>query len=337
MKTSRAIMVRQLRRPACRTPWICGPGGKDCSTWPAGQNPPPCRVPARELKFVSLQMDASSATKAGRLKAALNLLEKAADAEASGVYLLPEYTLSPLSATKKPADFQEPVPGPSTEVFAKIADQRKIWIGVGMAEQSADPQRPYNTMIFIGPHGQIQRYRKTHLFEPGVEAPVREKVLYTPGETLDMLNIEGWRIGVMICADGFHPEVPRVLALKGAQVILYPNGRNIVGPEAEYASAANSVVVVVCNYVGTTPTEQATGGSRIIEPPWGSVAAAIKEPKEGWIAKKYVYGEVERMRNYAVPGRAPFIEPSSRRPELYGLITENGFYIDNWQPEDGPP
>ncbi len=317
-----SVPVKKARLPGCRTPWICGPADKDCGNWGAGPIPT-CRVRAPKLKFVCLQLDASAKTKAARLTAAVDLLEQAAAAEGPGVYLLPEYTLCPMSGDNPPAGYQEPIPGPATEVFARIADKHNLWVGVGMAEQSADPKKPYNTVVFVGPHGQLHRYRKTHLFEPGVEAPLRETQVYTPGETLDVFDIEGWCIGAMICADGFFPEVPRVLALKGAQVILYANGRNRVGPEAEAACMANAAVVVVCNYTGNTPTERAMGTSRILEPPWAGVVAAIQGAQQGWIAKEYLYSDIARMRNLEVIGRAPFIDPRSRRPELYGPITDN--------------
>lgn len=80
---------------------------------------------------------------------------------------------------------------------------------------------------------------------------------------------------------------------------------------------------VVSNYVGDSGLEKAPGTSRILVPPWGIVAASIKDETEGWIAKEFTYDEVERWRNLQVLGRAPSIDPRSRRPELYGVITES--------------
>lgn len=305
----------------CRTPWVCK--DKDCGTWAPTSGPGACRTAATKMKFVSVQPNVGSTkTKEDRLNAMIALLEKAADAEGPGVYVMPEYLLCPITGAASVAANQEPLPGPMSNRFAEIATKRNIWIAIGMAETSVDPKRPYNTIAILGPHGQIKRYRKTHLFEPGVEGWFRETQLYTPGEALEPIFIEGWRIGVMVCFDGNFPEVPRVLALKGAQVILYPNGRNLVGPEAEVASASNAVAVIVSNYVGASGLEQAQGTSRILVPPFGNVAASIKGETEGWIAKEFVYDDVVRWRNMQVVGRAPVIDPRSRRPELYNVITE---------------
>lgn len=303
----------------CRTPWACV--GKDCGNWGTGPRPP-CRVPASKMKFVTVQLNASGKTRDERLKAAIALLEKAADAEGPGIYLFPEYSLCPMATTASVAANQERVPGPMTERFAEIAKKRNLWVGIGMSETSDDPKKPFNAIVIIGPHGQLMRYHKTHLFEPGEDGWFRETQLYTPGKSLDVFDIEGWRIGVMVCFDGNFPEVPRVLALKGAQVILYANGRNLVGAEAEVACASNAAMVVVSNYVGQSGLENAQGTSRIVVPPWGTVVAAVKGEAEGWAAKEFTYDEVERWRNLQVVGRAPSIDPRSRRPELYKVITE---------------
>jgi len=305
--------------PACRTPWLCE--GKDCGHWGTGPRPA-CRTPEAKMKFVSLQLNVSGKTRDERVTAAIGLVERAAKAEGPGIYLLPEYSLCPLSTPASAVANQEAVPGPMTNRFAELAKKLNIWVAVGMSEKSPDPKKPYNAIVIIGPHGQLHRYHKTHLFEPGVEGSFRETQIFTPGESLEVFDIEGWRIGVMICFDGNFPEVPRVLALKGAQVILYANGRNLVGPEAEVACASNAAAVIVANYVGPSGLEHAQGTSRILVPPFGQPAAAIKGETEGWVAKEFTYDEVERWRNLQVVGRAPSIDPRSRRPELYSVITE---------------
>jgi predicted amidohydrolase len=295
------------------------------SAWNRIMNPPPGRVPQAKLKLVSLQLNVSGTTKEERATAALNLLERGADAEGPGIYVFPEYALCPMPNAAAVAANQEPVPGPMTERFSKVAQKRGIWIAIGMSETSPDPKRPYNAIVILGPHGQLYRYHKTHLYEPGVEGAIRETQIFLPGESLDVFNIEGWRVGVMVCFDGMFPEVPRVLSLKGAQIILYCNGRNLVGPEAEVASANNVAIVLVANYVGKSGMDTGQGTSRIITPQGGGLWAksvAVEGEKEGWVAKEFEYAEVERWRNLQVLGRCPVIDPRSRRPELYGVLTE---------------
>ncbi len=318
-----AAAANRIMQPAigCRTPWACV--GKDCGNWGTGPRPT-CRTPEPRLKLVSLQLDVSGTTKEARAAAAIRLIEQAVDAEGKGVYVLPEYTLCPLPNAAAAAAHQEPVPGPMTGRFGEIARKRGIWIVIGMSETSTDPMRPYNAIVILGPQGELYRYHKTHLYEPGVEGSIRETQMYMPGESLDVFNIEGWCVGVMVCFDGNFPEVPRVLSLKGAQIILYCNGRNIVGQEAEVASAANATVVLVANYVGYSGMDTGLGTSRIITPPQDNWAkpVVVEGQKEGWIAKELIYEDVERWRNLEVVGRCPTIDPRSRRPELYGILTE---------------
>ncbi|MCX5658257.1 MAG: carbon-nitrogen hydrolase family protein [Planctomycetota bacterium] len=249
--------------------------------------------------------------------------KKAAEAEGPGVYVLPEYalTLMPKDAAAIVAQAQ-PVPGPMTERFSEIAKRRNLWVAAGMLETSATPGKPYNCIALLGPAGQVLRYRKTHLWDNGpASAPWRETLLFTPGEELGLFEIEGWKLGVMTCADGYFPEVPRTLALRGAEVILYPNARGAIGPEADAAAVSDIVAVVVSNPIGHGGDGQRDGTSRIIIPPWGKTVAvapgAKGEAVEGWIAQVFRHAEMVSWK-----AEACSIRPALRRPELYGPLVE---------------
>ena len=276
-------------------------------------------APKAELKFVSVQMDVSAVTREERVVSALKLLERAAESEGPGIYVLPEYALTtmPKDAAAIVAQ-QEPIPGPITDRFRALAEKRNIWIAVGMLESSADAKKPYNTIAIVGPKGQLFRYRKTHLWDNGpASEPWREVKLFTPGESLGLFEIEGWKIGVMVCADGFYPEVPRTLSLRGAEVILYPNARGVIGPEADAPALTDIVGVIVSNPVGNGGDGERGGTSRIVSPPWASVTP-VKEKGEGWVSKVFRHQDIKTWR-----AEACSIRPTMRRPELYGPITES--------------
>jgi len=284
-----------------------------------GATPPATPAqPKPELKLVAVQMDVSATTREERVEAALKLLERAAKKEGPGVYVLPEYavTLMPKDAAAIVAQ-AEPVPGPITERFQKVAQKRGIWVAVGMLERSADANRPYNTIAIIGPRGELHRYRKTHLWDTGNE-PWRETKLFTPGEELGLFEIEGWKVGVMTCADGFFPEVPRTLSLRGAEVILYPNARGPIGPEADAIALTDIVAVVVSNPVGHGGDGERGGTSRIVIPPWAKTVRT-KSKGEGWVAHTFRHADIVNWRAEACSIRAEM-----RRPELYGPLTESG-------------
>jgi predicted amidohydrolase len=282
--------------------------------------------PRQYLKLVSVQMDVTAVSREERLTGAMRLLERAAESEGEGLYVLPEYALSPLLNDAAAIVAQaEAVPGPMTERFSQLANKRGIWIAVGLLETSPDPQRPYNSIAIIGPQGQLHRYHKTHLWDSGVD-PYRECKAFTPGKSLGLFEIEGWNVGVMVCADGMFPEVPRVLSLTGAEVILYPNSRPTVGPEAEGAAITNVVAIVVSNPVGHNGFEGVHGTSRIIDPFGRSVAA--REEREGWVAQVFRHEDLLRWRFTGRVGNACSINQSLRRPELYGPLMRG---------EDGSP
>jgi len=273
--------------------------------------------PKSELKLIAVQMDVSAVTKEERVVAALKLLDRAAENEGPGVYVFPEYALTPMPKDAAAIVAQaEPVPGPITERFRHVAQKRGIWVAVGMLESSSDPTRPYNTIAIVGPRGELHRYRKTHLWDTGNE-PWRETKLFTPGEELGLFEIEGWKVGVMVCADGFFPEVPRTLSLRGAEVILFPNARGPIGAEADAPALTDIVAVVVSNPVGHGGDGQRGGTSRIVIPPWAKVVP-VKEKGEGWIAQTFRHTDITRWR-----AEACSIRPSMRRPELYGPLTES--------------
>jgi predicted amidohydrolase len=117
------------------------------------------------------------------------------------------------------AGLAETVPGPSSEHVLALCRELDIYVAFGLAER--DPDRPdvlYNAAVFVGPEGIQGTYRKLHL---GSLPWVSEGVTFEPGNSLPVFESRFGPIGVIICYDfWFNPELTRLLALKGARVIL---------------------------------------------------------------------------------------------------------------------
>lgn len=113
----------------------------------------------------------------------------------------------------------ETVPGPSTERLAELARECDVYIVVGMAERDPDEARTlYNAAAVIGPEGILGTYRKLHL---GTLPWVNEGITFTPGRELPIFETRYGPIGVQICFDfWFNPELTRLLALKGARLVV---------------------------------------------------------------------------------------------------------------------
>ncbi|MGH7488865.1 MAG: nitrilase-related carbon-nitrogen hydrolase, partial [bacterium] len=144
------------------------------------------------------------------------LVNEAADLGAQ-LIVLPELGNSGymFNSRSEVADLAEDVPsGPTVRLWESVARERDVYICGGLCER--DGERYYNTAVLVGPHGPVGRYRKIHLWD-------EEKLFFEPGNLgLNVFNLPFGRVGIMICYDGWHPEVARILKMRGADVICDP-------------------------------------------------------------------------------------------------------------------
>lgn len=171
--------------------------------------PPPRRV---RLATVHYRPAAGSTPREKRQQFA-PLIAKAARQKADLV-VLPE-CLTYYGTGLTYAECAEPVPGPSTEYFGKLAKRHQLHVVAGLLER--DEHLIYNVAVLIGPDGQvIGKYRKVTLPRGEIEGGI------TPGEEYPVFETELGKVGMMICYDGFFPEVARQLSINGAEVIAWP-------------------------------------------------------------------------------------------------------------------
>jgi len=210
------------------------------------------RIKGREslVKVAAVQMEPRVGDKAGNVKRQLHLI---AEAAAQGVRLLvlPELgnTGYIFNSREEVAELAEPVPdGPTCAAWIQACRQDGVYLCAGIAER--DGERFYNTAALIGPAGYIGKYRKVHLWD-------EEKLFFEPGDLgLPVFHLPFGRVGVMICYDGWHPEVARILALQGADIICDPTcwvlvpglvtAENPISAYVHMASAHVNGVYMVC-------------------------------------------------------------------------------------------
>jgi predicted amidohydrolase len=194
----------------------------------------------------------------------------------------------------------------------KVARKQKLNLIFGMAEKKA--RKYYNTSVFINSSGKVETYQKVHLFD-------REKLFFQPGtRTFKAYPVEGAKIGMMVCFDWIYPEVTRILALQGAQIICHPS--NLVLPWGHDAmrtrSIENRVFTITANRIGTekrgTIALTFTGKSQIVSP-MGEVLSSAGERSE---TMKIVDVDIEEATNkMATPNNDLFAD---RKPLLYKSI-----------------
>jgi predicted amidohydrolase len=112
-------------------------------------------------------------------------------------------------------ELAEPVPdGPSVRRLAEIAGRRRLVLCAGLSEKERDIV--FNTQVVVGPRGYVGKQRKLHLSRD-------EAFYYKGGREIPVFDIGPCKVGIVICYDNQFPEVARVLALRGAEVLLMPH------------------------------------------------------------------------------------------------------------------
>ena len=114
-----------------------------------------------------------------------------------------------------PAESAEPIPGPTTDYFGGLAKQHSLHIAVSLYEREG--HLVYNTAVLLSAEGKLLgKYRKVCLPHGEVEKGV------APGADYPVFDTKFGKVGLMICYDGFYPEVARALTANGAEVIAWP-------------------------------------------------------------------------------------------------------------------
>lgn len=161
-------------------------------------------------------------------------------------------------------DQAEPIPGPTSDALCRLAKELKIVIVASLFEKRA-PGVFHNTAIAIERNGEIAgRYRKMHIpHDPGY----CEKYYFTPGDLgFEPINTSVGKLGILVCWDQWYPEAARLMALRGAEILLYPTAIGWISADKDQDernrqldawmtiqrahAVANHLPVLVANRVG---------------------------------------------------------------------------------------
>lgn len=284
-----------------------------------------------KISVAALQLDLSRADSEANIEAVSDLVAEAAHRGAD-LILPPELFDGPyFCKAEDEALFARACPTdehPGVRTMAKVAKQLGVAIPTSFFER--DGQHYYNSLAMIDARGQIQGvYRKSHIPDgPGYE----EKFYFRPGNSgfrvWDVPVGEGVaRIGVGICWDQWYPEAARVMALMGAEMLLYPTAIGSEPYDAELDTSimwqramqghavSNCMPVVAANRIGTEDG-QAFYGHSFITDEWGTKVAEFGREEEGVLVTTLDLALAQKHR----AGMGFFRD---RRPELYGRICED--------------
>lgn len=219
--------------------------------------------------------------KAANLKKMKSQIEEAA-ALGSNLIVFPELALSgyecgeETARDKKPCsmhrDLAEPIPGPATEEIIELCRKLDVYVVLSLPERdAADQNVHYISAVLIGPEGIVGVYRKLHLGSP---PSMTENICFTPGDTVPVFETRYGPVGILICYDFWrHPELSRILTLKGARLVINPTA-SVSGPGKEQfmvtlttaRATENYVYAASANLVGKDRTKSFYGHSTIAGP-----------------------------------------------------------------------
>jgi predicted amidohydrolase len=255
----------------------------------------------------------------------LRLVEEAAQ-HGARLIVLPEMATTGYcwESRSEIAPHVEPIPGPTTERFQRLAASYNCYIAVGMPEIDLDTDVYYNSLVLLGPEGIVGIYRKIHSY-------MSEPRWARDGD----LGFPVWdtplgRLAPNICMDAMYFEAVRIPALHDADVLLFPtNWLDEKCPSSWWMARAfeNGVYLIAANRYGCERGVQFSGGSCILNPD-GSIQHYL-DNGEG-----IVYGEIDldrsRNKSWGPAGEEPWGDClADRRPGEYATLANNTYL---WEP-----
>jgi N-carbamoylputrescine amidase len=225
-------------------------------------------------------------------------------------------------------DLAETIPGPSTERLGKLAAQHGVVLVSSLFEKRATGLYHNTAVVFDADGSTAGKYRKMHIpDDPGFY----EKFYFTPGDLgFEPIDTSVGRLGVLVCWDQWYPEGARLMALAGAELLLYPTaiGWDPSDDQAEKTrqrdawvlshrghAVANGLPVLSCNRVGHEPSPVGASGidfwgnSHVLGPQGEFIAEAGADPT-------LLVAEVDMGRSEHVRRIWPFLR--DRRIDAYG-------------------
>lgn len=214
-------------------------------------------------------------------------------------------------------DIAEPVPGPSTRLYGELARRFGVVIVTSLFEKRAAGLF-HNTAVVLEKDGTIAgMYRKMHIPD---DPAYYEKFYFTPGDLgFHPIDTSVGRLGVLVCWDQWYPEAARLMALQGAQILIYPTaiGYELNDSAEEQArqreawttvqrghAVANGLPVVAVNRVGLEqdPSHQTKGiqfwGSSFVAGPQGELFYQASDQEEESLVVDIDMGHSEQVRRW---------------------------------------
>lgn len=274
----------------------------------------------------SVQMEPCMGDKAANLARSTELVEQAA-ARGATLVVLPELANTGYVFESREEAFAlaEPVPaGDSAQFWIALAQRLGIYLVAGIAERDGDLL--YNAALIAGPDGYLGTYRKLHLWAD-------EKRFFEPGNLgLPVFDTAFGKLGVAICYDGWFPEVYRLMAMRGVDIVAVPTnwvpmpGQTRDGPVMAQSltiagAHSNGLVIVCADRVGIERGQEFVGRSLIAGAAGWILAGPASVDQEEILVASVDVGAVRRGRQLNVFNHVMH----DRRSDVYDPMLGSGW------------
>lgn len=276
----------------------------------------PAEVPD-SLRVACVQLTAGS-DKAANLEKAEKLVARAASLGAELVVLPEKWNLVGGAETlHQGAESLEQ--GESVLAMSAWAKRHGVLlVGGSIAERREGREKLSNTsLVFDGKGDLVARYRKLHLFDVEVAGQTyHESESEEPGDEVVLAEAGGWKIGLTICYDLRFPELYRLLALEGAELVTVPANFTLRTGMAHWhallraRAIENALYVAAPGQLGEPLPGRPSYGHSLIVDPWGTVLAEAPD------SETVIVAELERSRVGEIRSRLPVL--AQRRSDVYG-------------------
>jgi deaminated glutathione amidase len=268
------------------------------------------------VKAAAVQLN-STAERAANLAVA-DRLTRAAAADGASLIVLPEKWTA-MGSEQQLRDAAEPIDGETVGWARELARELQVDLVAGsILELVPGREKLANTSVHVGPDGEVKAvYRKLHMFDVEVGGrSYRESELEDAGEEIVLSRTAGGEeLGLSICYDLRFPELYRILAVRGARIVVVPSAFTLATTRDHWETLLraraieNQAFVIAANQVGRHPAGQESGGRSMIVDPWGVVLAQAGD------GPGHIVAELDLERQSEIRARLPSL--ANRRPGAY--------------------
>ena len=287
--------------------------------------------PESRIRVACLQMEPHVGEKAVNVRRSLDMVERAAS-QGAGLAVLPELANSGyVFATRDEAfALAEAVPGGSTtEAWLEAANRLRMVIVAGICERDGDVL--YNSAVVVGPQGFIGKYRKNHLWGA-------ENLFFEPGDLgVSVFRIGAGRIACAICYDIWFPEIFRLAALQGADMLCVPTNWVPMPDQPEHlpmmanilamsGAHSNSMFVAAADRIGIERGQPFLGNSLIASHTGWPIAGPASGDREEVLVGDVNLADARRKRTLNEFNQLLRDRRTDLYDEMLGTAAKPGWY-----------